>query len=238
MIIEEERQENLAAARRIGNTAVVRLPDQAPEFVKTDANATTTAQPSAAVVAEAVVTKNAEVQPSILKPIDSTVKTLQLNQTSDIVKPAETVEVKATEPERATEKPSVGSVELAFGSELPEMKAGEKVKIPVLVRGNGKFQSAVIGLNFDSTKVAVRSVAFGDAFGTTAANGAATPFLNQNGKMYVSLLTKDGLEVVAGGTLAFIEIEALAAGKPVIAFDRNVLSFLAGDGRNLVVRFE
>ncbi len=238
MIIEEERQENLAAARRIGNTAVVQLPDQAPEFVKTDANATATAQPSAAVVAEAVVTKNAEVQPSILKPIDSTVKTLQLNQTSDIVKAPETVEVKATEPEMATEKPSVGSVELAFGSELPEMKAGEKVKIPVLVRGNGKFQSAVIGLNFDSAKVAVRSVAFGDAFGATAANGAATPFLNQNGKMYVSLLTKDGLEIVAGGTLAFIEIEALAAGKPVIAFDRNVLSFLAGDGRNLTVRFD
>lgn len=238
MIIEEERQENLAAARRIGNTAVVQLPDQAPEFVRTEATATTTAQPGAAVAAEAVVSKNAEAQPSILKPIDNSVKTLQLNQTSDIVKSPETVEVKTAEPETVTEKPLVGSVELAFGSELPEMKVGEKVKIPVLVKGNGKFQSAVIGLNFDSAKVAVRSVAFGDAFGASAANGAATPFLNQNGKMYVSLLTKDGLEIVAGGTLAFIEIEALAAGKPVIAFDRNVLSFLAGDGRNLTVRFE
>jgi len=240
MIIEEERQENIAAARRIGNTAVVQLPDQAPEFVRSDATATAgaTAQPSAVATAEAVVSKKAETQPSILKPIDSTVKTLQLNQTSDIAKASETVEVKAIEPETVAEKPSVGSVELAFGAELPEMKAGEKIRIPVLVRGNGKFQSAVIGLNFDSAKVAVRSVAFGDAFGLTAANGAATPFLNQNGKMYVSLLTKDGLEIVAGGTLAIIEIEALTAGKPVIAFDRNVLSFLAGDGRNLAVRFE
>ena len=65
-----------------------------------------------------------------------------------------------------------------------------------------------------------------------------TPFLNQKGKMYVSLLTKDGLEIGAAGTLAIIEIEALTAGKPVIAFDRNVLSFLAGDGRNLAVKFE
>jgi len=60
-----------------------------------------------------------------------------------------------------------------------------------------------------------------------AANEVATPFFNQKGKMYVSLLTKDGLEIAAGGTLAIIEIEAIAAGKPAIAFDRNVLSFLA-----------
>lgn len=242
MIIEEEREENLAAARRLGNTAVVQLPDKGPEYVKTDATATATAtataQPNVSVTAEAVVAKSAELQPSMLKPIDNSVKTLQLNQTSDIAKTPETVEVKTAEPETPVEKAAVGSVELAFGAELPVMKAGEKIKIPVLVKGNGRFQSAVIGLNFDSAKVAVRRVAFGDAFGTTAANGAATPFLNQNGKMYVSLLTKDGLEVVAGGTLAFIEIEALAAGKPVIAFDRNVLSFLAGDGRNLVVTFE
>ncbi len=236
MIIEEEREEQLAAARRMGNTAVVQLPDQAPEFVKTDANAT--AQSNNAVTAEAAVVKPSDVPPTILKPIDSTVKTLQLNQTSDVTKAPETVEVKATEPETPVEKAAVGSVELAFGAEIPEMKAGEKIKIPVLVKGNGKFQSAVIGLNFDSAKVAVRSVSFGDAFGATAANGAATPFLNQNGKMYVSLLTKDGLEIGAAGTLAFIEIEALAAGKPAIAFDRNVLSFLAGDGRNLAVRFE
>ena len=150
----------------------------------------------------------------------------------------ETVEVKATEPETPVEKAAVGSVNLAFGAEIPEMKAGEKIKIPVLVKGNGKFQSAVIGLNFDSSKVAVRSVAFGDAFGISSVNGAVTPFLNQKGKMYVSLLTKDGLEIGAAGTLAIIEIEALTAGKPVIAFDRNVLSFLAGDGRNLAVKFE
>ena len=236
MIIEEEREEQLAAARRMGNTAVVQLPDQAPEFVRTDANAT--AQPNNIVTAEAAVVKPADVPTTILKPIDSTVKTLQLNQTSDVTKVPETVEVKATEPEVQVEKAAVGSVNLAFGAEIPEMKAGEKIKIPVLVKGNGKFQSAVIGLNFDSSKVAVRSVAFGDAFGITSVNGAVTPFLNQKGKMYVSLLTKDGLEIGAAGTLAIIEIEALTAGKPVIAFDRNVLSFLAGDGRNLAVKFE
>ena len=233
MIIEEEREEQLAAARRIGNTAVVQLPDQAPEFVRTDPN--TTAQPNNTTAA---AVKPADVPPSILKPIDNTVKTLQLNQTSDTVKPAETSEVKAVDTEVNSDKPAVGAVNLAFGIPVPEMKAGEKIKIPVLVNGNGKFQSAVIGLNFDSSKVAVRSVSFGDAFGATAANGAATPFLNQNGKMYVSLLTKDGLEIVGAGTLAFIEIEALAAGKPTIAFDRNVLSFLAGDGRNLAVKFD
>lgn len=239
MIIEEEREEQLAAARRNGNTAVVQLPDRAPdapEYVKTDATAI--AQPNNAVTSEAAVVKPIEVSGPMLKPIDSSVRTLRLNQTSDVVKEPEAVEAKNAVVEIPVEKPSVGSLDLAFGVELPEMKAGERIKIPVLVKGNGKFQSAVIGLNFDSTRVAVRSVAFGDAFGPATANDAATPFFNQNGKMYVSLLTRDNLEILAAGTLAVIEIEALAAGKPHLAFDKNVLSFLAGDGRNLAVKFE
>jgi len=37
--------------------------------------------------------------------------------------------------------------------------------------------------------------------------------------------------------LAFVEIEALADGKPEIVLEKDVLNFLAADGRNFAVRF-
>jgi hypothetical protein len=96
----------------------------------------------------------------------------------------------------------------------------------------------VIGLKFDDKKLAVRNVFFGDAFGAKLAGMTATPFLNQNGKMYISLTTKDGTEVAAAGTLAVIEIEVLADGRPVIAFDNDVLNFLSADGKNFAVKVQ
>ena len=115
------------------------------------------------------------------------------------------------------------------------MKVGEKIRVPVLIQGSANFRSGVIGLKFDDKRLAVRSISFGDVFGTSLANTAATPFLNQNGKMYVSLTAKDETGAKADGTLAFVEIEALAAGRPEIAFDNDVLNFLTADGKNFQI---
>ena len=241
MIMEEEREEFLAAARRNGNTAVVQLPDRAPEgpaFVKTDAaaepNATATAANSTANNAAGTQAQPMDVSSApVMKPIDNGLKTLQLNQTADTSTSGEPTE---TKPAVTAEKPA-GSIQLAFGTEMPELKAGEKVKIPVVITGDGRFQSAVLGLKFDAAKLAVRTVSFGDAYGT-AANSVATPFINQNGKLYVSLNTKDAAEIASTGTLAFIEVEALTPGKVQIDFDRDMLSFINGGGKNLAIRFQ
>jgi|CXWL01.1.fsa_nt_gi general secretion pathway protein D len=240
MVIDEERQELLAAARNVPNTAVVQLPD-APAYVKSDATAGET---KATVDGETATVKDKVDDPMpMLKPIDSSVRTLQLNQTSDTSKSVEPAEAKVTEvnlsePETTVEKAPAATVELALGADMPELKAGEKVKIPVLIKGTGKFNSAVLGLKFDASKIAIRNISFGDVFGANAVNTNATPFINQNGKMYVSLTTKDGSEINAMGTLAFVEVEALAAGKVQLTFDRDVLNFLSADGKNLGVRFE
>ncbi|MFZ1701464.1 MAG: secretin N-terminal domain-containing protein [Pyrinomonadaceae bacterium] len=242
MIVEEEREELLAASRRLGNTAVVQLPDQdqAPEYVKsssTNEPATVNADNVAANTA-ANTAKTPDVLSPMFKPIDSGVKTLQLNQTADTSPAIQPTEIKSVaDPEVSAERAATATVELAFGSELPELKAGDKVRIPVILKGNGKFQSAVLGLKFDAARLAVRSVSFGDAFGASA-NAAVVPFINQNGKMYVSLLAKDVSEINTAGTLAFIEVEALASGKVQIEFDRDVMNFLTVEGKNLVVRFE
>ena len=53
----------------------------------------------------------------------------------------------------------------------------------------------------------VRSVSFGEIFGTALSRAAATPFLNQNGRMFVTLAHPDGAVESRSGILAFVEIE-------------------------------
>ncbi len=242
MIIEEERDEMLAAARRNSANAVVQLPDrpvETLEYVKADApvaadkpDATATA-----AVATDVAAKSSDLAVVKLKPIDNSIKTLQLKQTSDTVEKTEPTDTAIAVPAETASEPK-RSVAVSFGAELPEMKAGNLLKVPVVIDGTGAFSSGVIGLKFDEKKLAVRNVFFGDAFGGKLAGTIATPFLNQNGKMYVSLTTKDGSEVAASGTLAVIEVEVLADGKPVIAFDGEVLNFLSSDGKNFTVKVQ
>ena len=230
MIIQEEHEENLAAARRLPTVAQVQLPDRpadSPAYVRggapsasepvtteqtTPANTTTSSE------------KKTDGMAMNLVPIDSGVKTLQIKPTSDTSM--------ATQPAAASPQ-----VELNFGSELAEMKTGEKVRIPVMVKSTGAFRSAVLGLRFDDKKLAVRSVMYGDVFGMGMANTAASPFLNQNGKMYVSLAMSDKGVAATEGVLAFVEVEALADGRPDITLEKDVLNFLTADGRNFAVKF-
>jgi general secretion pathway protein D len=232
MIQQEDQEELLAAARRVPNAAEVQLADQAPQYVKTET--------SSNAPAAAPVTNNnqpatvATAMPENLKPIDNGVKTLQLKQTADVSGEANDAQPKMTEPVVETTA-AAPTVQMRFGSELPEMKAGDKIKIAILVDGSAAFHSGVIGLKFDDKRVAVRSVTFGDVFGTLA-DSVATPFINQNGKMYISLTAREDAAKTTG-TLAVVEIEALGAGRPEITFDRDVLNFLTADGKNFVVKF-
>ena len=47
----------------------------------------------------------------------------------------------------------------------------------------------------------------------------------------VSLSTDKDIAQSSSGVLAYIEIEALADGKPEISFDADILNFLTADGR-------
>lgn len=242
MIMDEEREELLAAARRMPQNPVVQLPDRsadAPGYVPADANAgSNTGTAAAGSETTAVNTAPSGPAPVVLKTIDSGVKTLQLNPTSDVVSKTDPVAdpVDETPVEPSSPQSAASVIKMHLGA-IPEMKAGEKVKVPVIIDGSGLFTSSVVGLKFDDKRVAVRSVGFGDVFGTAVANTATQPFLNQNGKMYVSLGSKDGKGLTSAGTLAFIEIEALVDGKPAVTFDRDVLNFLTTDGKSIKVSF-
>jgi len=65
----------------------------------------------------------------------------------------------------------------------------------------------------------------------------ATPFLNQNGKTFVSLSMPQGVVQNPSGVLAVIEVEALVDGQPEVTFERDVMNMLTADGKNFAVKF-
>lgn len=261
MIIQEEREELLAAARRLPTVAQVQLPDQkagdAPVYVKSSGEPQTVsqnpvnaaeAQPKMEIPVASAPNTSANLPLSSLRPIDTSARTLNISQTSDNVnanKPVKNtqevylkpVSEKVNSAVAETPKVTAPTAEIQLLMNLPEMKVGEKTKIAVMVKSATAFRSAVLGLRFDDKKVAVRSVSFGDVFGAGTANNAAMPFLNQNGKMFVSLSSAKDSAQNSSGMLAFIEIEALSAGKHEVALDKDVLNMLTADGRNFFVKF-
>ncbi len=222
MIMQEEQDEMLALARKTPKDVTVQLPDQkaeAPAYVKTS-----TTDPN--VVSKQV--ENTDVP--TLKPIDSGMKTLQLNQTANFV----SGNPPTASPAAATVADPVAPVAELAMQESTEIKAGTRAKLAVMVRGTAGFHSAVLGLKFDDKKFAIRSISLGNAFGA-AENTVVQPFLNQNGKVFVSLSSKDVETASAEGTLAYIEIEAISDGRPVITFERDVMNMLTPEGKNFVI---
>jgi len=238
MIIDEERDELLAAARRVPNTTQVQLPDQkadAPVYVRSSDAQTTPAVTNTAVNTSAAPadTQSQQVLPG-LKPIDSGVKTLQINETSDTSAAPKLTKLSDPATVKPTEDSPVAQLSLPA---MVEMKRGQTMKIPVLVNSATSFRSAVIGLKFDESKVAVRSVRFGDVFGSELVGEKTPPFLNEKGKMYVSLSTEKREAPISSGTLAYVEIEALADGIPQISLEQDILTVLSAQGKNFQIKF-
>ena len=244
MINDEEIEEQLAMARRLPTTAKVQLPDQQPDVpTYTKTTNTTTAQNTETTnkTADEATAENKIVQTNPgsfinnLKPIDTSVKTLSIAPTAD--SSGETVALNQTSFKEPEAKNAAPTANLSILPTLSEMKTGEKVKLAVMVKSATAFRSAVVGLKFDAAKVAVRSVSYGDVFGASMAQTAATPFINQNGRMYVNLSSPKDVAENSSGILTYIEIEALADGKPEISFVADMLNMLSADGKNFTVNF-
>jgi len=235
LIVQEEIEEQLAAARRVPNVAKVQLPDQkndVPAYVKSNVPQATENN-SAAVTAEVKTeTNNQNTESAInnLRPIESSAQTLQLTPTSDSSK-------RTLALEQTSLKTSAPVADFQILPTLSEMKKGERTKFAVMIKSATEFRSAVLGLKFNPAKVAVRTVSFGDVFGASLVQTSVTPFLNQNGKMFVSLSSAKEVADISSGILAYVEIEALADGKPEIFFDADALNMLTADGKNFAVKF-
>ena len=96
----------------------------------------------------------------------------------------------------------------------------------------------MVGLKFDVAKFAVRSVSLGEVFGGQAVGKTVAPFLNQNGKTYVTLAMPEGVSAMSKGVIAYVEVEALADGVFQMDIDKDVVNFLTGDGKNFAIKLQ
>lgn len=238
MIIEEEKQEFIAQMRRIPNYQEIQLPDQ-------------TAESADYVRGAAVSDSSKNSAPSNLKtgpelnPVDTAVKSLELRtvamnaSTNTAAQPDNLRKTLAPVTDDATkaEKSSAGTAEFSLPSYLRNLKAGERLLVPVMVRSDAAFRSAVLGFHYDPAKLAVRSITYGDIFGPGTANSAVTPFLNQEGKTFVSLSPGEGITGTGFGIIAYLEIEALSDGRLELSLEKDVLNLLSTDGRAFQLKF-
>jgi hypothetical protein len=232
MIIQEEREEYLASVRRLPTMAQVQLPDQpvdGPAYVRS--NEAENTQPSS-VTGSQTLTNALN-----LRPIDSSVKTLQIGQTADTGVSGKSNADPDAPPMAALPAAATPTAELVLPASLPTLRAGEKARVAIMVNSTSEFRSTVLGLRFDERRLAIRSVAFGDVFGQSLAGQTANPFLNQNGKMFVSLSVPDGATLSNTGILAFVEVEALVDGEIELKFERDVLNVLSPNGKNFALRY-
>jgi general secretion pathway protein D len=235
MIIQEERGEQLAMARRLPTNTAVQMPDQpaAPGYVRGAQPETTTASVPETSAENAVAASTG----LNLKPIDTSAKTLDIRQTSDTsvaasepkpVEPKQTLSVDQPGESKAAPA-SASSAELSLPSFFKEMKRGDKVTIPVMVKSSSMFRSATLGLKFDPEKIAVRTVTFGDVFGETNASKTANPYLNKDGKMFVSLSLESGAAPGIVGIISLVEFVAFSVFIRVIEMEKESICFLSGE---------
>ena len=261
MVLQEVIDEQLATLRRIPTNTAVQLPDQKvedqPVYVRTNptetsSNTQTTQNTTTTVSASTDGTTTVNI-----RPIDSTdVRTVLPTPTSDTSNTTETNTNNSTETvlpkpvslplQQTSLKPeptllntntSAPTAEVRFLPGLSEMKAGEKMTIAVMVKSATPLRSAVLGLKFDSKKLAVRNVTFGDVFGSDLAGKAVAPYLNQNGKMYVRLSSMKATTANVSDVLAYVEVEALTDGTHEIGFDGDSLMIVSAEGKDFSIKF-
>ncbi|MCA1590454.1 MAG: hypothetical protein LC734_08715 [Acidobacteria bacterium] len=231
MVLQEERDEMLAAARRLPTTVQVQLPDQpatdAPTYVRTNTPAPAVTETATNTKGAAQPATNATAGPNI-RPIESTVRTLDITKTADT-----TV---SQPPGMAIASPvdTRPTARVLIHSDTGEMKAGQKFFMPVRVESSTLFRSAVVGVNFDPKRVAVRSVRFGEIFGSLA-NSTAAPYVNHDGKMFVTLSLPSGTVSNGSGVMAFVEVEALTAGRPELALQSDITTLIGADGKHFLL---
>lgn len=191
-----------------------------------------------------------------LRPIDTGVRTLNIGETADTsVKPAASnnsgsnsgdtsgiLTLKKTsliEPAVSTLSTSGGDdtqAELKFGADLPEMTKGQKMTVPVMIKSGSPFQQMILAFKYDDQKLAVRTISYGDIFGADQLRAAASPYLNKGGKTFVAL---NAISAINGsGILAYVEVEALADGKPQLSFDSQAMNMLAPGGAAFALNFK
>lgn len=245
LVQEADREDQLAAARRIPTNVSIQLPDSevppayvpAPKIMMSAANASGT---NNAATTNAVNTSGANPAPSLL-PISSAVLATSVSANT-IVKGLLTPSSVASSTAGGGATPSAANAtstpasvaELRLLSQPQVMRIGEKRSLIVALKTDAPLSMAVAKLRFNPHVVAVRSVAKGNLFASTKNEPMITHAVDQKGGLLLSIAPGMGGAPMSGaGVLCIIEVEAVGVGESELSFSTDNVHFVASDGRNI-----
>jgi general secretion pathway protein D len=257
MIKESDREDAIAAARKLPRNAYVEVRNDAQavaapkvgENVSKDKSATQAAQPTAT---QTVSQAGSSFAPASEKPKPQTVEELPayVPAPKSLVSDRSAAQVAAVNPGpggtnavlTSMPKPIESSLTskasrtalLSFASDQV-LKVGEKRQFAVQLNSDVQLGLAVVTLRFDPKVVKVRSINAGELFaGGKKPN--ITESIDPNGICLISISALNSLKSMTGnGALIMVEIEGLAPGNAALAFDKDTMHLVAIDARDVVL---
>jgi general secretion pathway protein D len=259
MIRDSDREEAIAAARRLPRNAVVEVRDVEPApFSPGNTTAPTVAQNDATKTqsTSAASTATVNTQPTTT-PSDST-------QTAKAQAPAEELPTFVPAPKSLVSDSSAAQVAAVNGSNMTATNAvltslpvpidaavtrsrtaifslpaeqtlavGEKRQIAIELNSEVPLGLAVVTLRFDPKVVSVRAVTKGGLF-TNGKAPSITESIDPTGVCLISISTLNGASPMTGnGVLVILEIEGIAAGDAALSFDQGNMHLVATDARDV-----
>jgi general secretion pathway protein D len=265
MIHDADREDAIAAARRIPRNTTVQLPDAEPIIVTPGgkggvAQATPNTQPAAPATAPAKQNSSAALQTA--SAANTQTKTAAIEELPSYVPaPKSLISDKAATELAAVNTSSAGTqnavltsspkpvdasinrlksdrtARLSFAAKDEVLKIGEKRRFAIELNSEIPIGLAVLALKFDPKVVKVRTVAAGTLLAQESENAPSiSQSIDPSGICLVSVSALNSKTPMRGsGALVFVEIEAIAAGDAAFIFDKNMIHLVATDARDVVL---
>ena len=263
MMRDTDREEALAAARRLPRNAVVEVRDiepspfsrgNRPEENTQAANTTATnnSQPPSSTASSTTVATNTQAQ-----PVKAQAPTDELQEyvpaPKSLVGDRAAAQLAAVNPTQTGPTNAVltslpHAIDAAVNPKLARtatlslpaeknIAVGEKQKIELMLNSETSLSLAVLTLRFNPKVVKVNSIAAGALFNSS--NGK-TPTITQSidpsGVCMISVSTLNGTAPITGnGTLLLIELEGIAPGDALLNLDKQTMHLVATDARDVVL---
>ena len=270
MIIESDREDQIAAARRLPRNAVVRLPDVEPaplgppvteaghNRTSTFAKATlpanalpdpaktvsqnvspapaTGAQSQTGTQAQAAKTQTVEELPAFVPAPKSLVSERAAAQVAAVNSGPggnqnAVLTSQPTPIETAVSTSRIARLNLTPSDEA--LKVGEKRRFAIELNSDVALSLAVMALRFNSKVVKINSVSHGTLFEVGKVPNLIQS-IDPNGVCLISISSNGVAPMKGAGALIFIEVEAVAPGDALLAFDKGTMHLVAVDARDVV----
>lgn len=260
MMRDSDREEAIAAARRLPRNAVVQLkdvepspfdkgttstatvaqntaaPNQQPTATTTNPPAANTTAPATQAVNQPAKTQTQEELPTFVPAPKSLVsdrsaaQVAAVNASNDIA-PSGAVMTSMPHPIDAS-LIRTRTATVSLPSEV-SLGIGEKQQFAVEFNSPVPLGLAVIALRFDPKVVKVKTVASGSLFASNKA-ASITQSIDPTGVCLISISTLNGAAPMTGnGSLVIIEVEGIGVGDALLSLDQDNMHLVATDARDV-----